>query len=231
MKRTELMEMLKEFITSFNVDYNPYGDEVVDKEKDFSWLFEDEYVLKDKLPIVIPKDFLENTIVECDGIKLIAQNKNDTGRKISLSVVDYGQFGNTHKYGELSISGVKLVDERDNTLFHSTELSRKNPLYKSWWKCKLCKIFTEQDMNAGGDWYGYEPGMSIERFYSYVELFATAAYISLLRVEGEFMLFCGEVYVVPTKDDILLTVDSDDNVTIGKYIKEILQIKFDNISC
>ena len=238
MKRSELMEKLKRVITSFKYEYKPYGDEVVDKDADKSWLFQDDWSLQDKLPEHIPANYLVGEQYDVDGeTYVVTSNENmewlskeksfckriPDGREIALEVTDFGQFGNYHKYGKLVASGVavKQVGELGNA--YTSRLREKNPLLRHCWEIELRKIFTDKDKSKG-DWEGYEEGMSVGRFSEYVDLYATAAYVSLLRFEGAFLLFEGSYCIVPEKEDVLLVVDGDEVVEIGDKLQSILKI-------
>jgi hypothetical protein len=231
MKRQELMDILKQVITSFKLEYNPYGDEVVDKEKDLSWLFEDDYDIKGKLPVKIPADYLIGNKYTTDEGEITITKRmiykhgmgaTYTGRKVALDVKDFGFCGNYHKYGDLIISGVEY--HSDNNHISLSAFRDADPVVRYSWKMYLSKICSDAD-KAHGDWEGYENGMAIHRFSEYVDLYATAAYVSLLRVEGAFFLYEGSPVCVPDEKDMLLEVDDDDNVIyVGEVIQTIIDI-------
>ena len=195
MTRQEAMDELRKCIPSFNRKYLHWG-KVKDKEQDKSWLYKDDFYSQPDgerknffLPESIPVDFLVGLEADIDGTHYVArrhENRRDY-RKVDLSVTDYACYGNTHKYGTLSIDGVNWKDGDCTT--SSRKLSNIDPRVVGIWKVDICKILSNEDLGEKNcDWDGYEANEATCRFSNIDELYCTAAYVALLRIEGKFDL-------------------------------------------
>ena len=235
MNREEAMKQLEPFIPSLTREYLRWGEKKVDKSKDRSWLYRDEDFRKPHaewndpdreryLPEVIPEHFLEGTVAEVEGEKYVAK-PNDYGRnyrRVYLQVTDFAYYGNTHKYGQLQINGLRWCKEGGNSSHSWGKLSDIEPRVKGIWDVDLFRIVGEGEM-AGSE---CPVGDSTARFVYLDELFATAAYVTLLRIQGPVVLDNASAYsVMRTKDDILLAAGADGSVEWGNKLKRVL--KFD----
>ena len=146
MRRENLMQMLIPHIRFFNSEYRRWG-EPTDKDEDLSWLYLDD-LTHAPLPVKIPANFLEGIQVVEDNKTWTTQARKDCpGRKVNLEVMDFGLYGNQHKYGELYISGVSFVN--GNTCRYGSINAMDNRIQPSW-KIDIRKIITERDSFAGG---------------------------------------------------------------------------------
>ena len=219
MTRQEAMNRLRSLIPSFERDYIPFG-EPADKSEDMEWLYRDDYIWdKDNhritLPELIPADYMVGIEVNIDRGEYVSIPRSNTekGRKVALSVMDFGMLGNTHKYGTLSIPGVQWKSKTDGHYILSSQIDKMVPQAKTHYEVKLYKIIAPDDLSQKvDDWDGYDPGCATQRFENLAELYCTAAYVSLLRVGGPYYLYVGESYVIPDETDYLLVVDENDNV-------------------
>ena len=140
-----------------------------------------------------------------------------SGRKVNLEVMDFGLYGNQHKYGELYISGVAFVN--GNTCRYGSINAMDNRIQPSW-KIDIRKIITESDSFAGED--GFELGEGTQRFDDLLELCCTAAYVALLRIEGPFVMYYGDRVCVLGKDKIMLEVGVNGAAYLGPVLKKLL---------
>lgn len=217
MKRKTLLAKLEKNLPSFSLHYIKWGKEV-DKAEDRSWLFSDEN--NPTLAERIPEDYLVGIqAMTSNGVHYTSRRREDreNERMVKLEIMDFGYYGNTHKYGELYIDGVEWKAEETGTIRFCSELREINPLVSYAWNVKLCKIIRPQDGFFEQD--GYESGSSTQRFTDLSELYATAAYVALYRVLGPFSLYEGSFCTVPKKKDLILSVDDQDNVSIGRELK------------
>ncbi len=220
MTREEAMNELKKCIPSFNRKYIHWG-KLVDKETDKSWLYKDEiYSQPDGerktflMPEVIPVDFLNGIKANFDDCEYVSVSQNP--RKVDLSVTDYACYGNTHKYGTLSISGAVWQHEEFGKKWStsSRRLSNIDPRVTGIWKVDLCKILSNEDLGEKGcDWEGYEANEATCRFSDIDELYCTAAYVALLRIEGDFLLTIDSYVASDPKPFQQLMKIEDGNVT------------------
>jgi hypothetical protein len=208
------MNILTGCIPSFKLPYLHRGS-VVDKEVDRSWLYRDEIYSQPRgerksfpMPEKISSDFLVGIEADLGGKKYVSKRSHsDEPRKVVLQVTDFGYFGNTHKYGVLKVSGVYWSEGKYATM--SNDLSMIDPRVTGIWSIDLCKIITNEDLGEKAQWDGYEPHEGTCRFSNISELYCTAAYVSLLRIEGDFALTIGTYAQVPDDDDYLVKVEND----------------------
>lgn len=234
MTREEALKKLEPFIPSLKRDYCRWGEKKVDKTKDRSWLYRDESYRKpsakwndpDKeryMPEVIPQDFLEGLTVEVEGSKYEVERGSEYGnyRRIYLQVTDFACYGNTHKYGKLEISGLHWRKIGESGWHSWNKLSDEEPRVTGIWDVDLFRIVGEGEMSESECPAGEATG----RFVYLDELIATAAYVTLLRIEGPFTLDnAGSYASVRKAEDILVTVDENGNVVWGEKIKRILKL-------
>lgn len=246
MTREEALKRLKGYIPSFNRKYI-HWEKLVDKEQDMSWLFLDEFYRADwndwnskpvKLPTVIPYDFLIGIEGELNHKTYHSihnwDSENYPHRHIALDITDFGNFGNTHKYGTMSASGIAWREDGTKTFTHSSELQRKDPLARAIWKMDLRKILSKEDLGEKGcDWEGFDAGEATQRFSNMDELLCTAAYVALFRFQGPLYLNIGAFFVVPEDNDYLLRVDENDNVIIAPKLRDAMrrmeEVKYENL--
>ena len=217
MKRKTLIGRLKKNLPSFALPFIKWGEEV-DKAKDRSWLYLDEG--NTLLAEHIPEDYLAGLkVTTSDGkhYTSITRSEQEKGRIVKLEIMDFGFYGNTHKYGELNISGVEWREDETGMYRSCSELREIDPRISYSWNVKLCKIIRPEDGFFEQD--GYESGCNTQRFTKLSELYATAVYVALFRVLGPFSLYECASCVVPRKKDLILSVDDRDNVSIGSGFK------------
>ena len=236
MTREEAIEKLAPFIPSLKREYNRWG-ELRDKNKDRSWLYRDESYRKPSakwddpdreryLPEVIPENFLEGTVADIDGEKFYVKRSYPSierdYRRVYLEIMDFAMYGNTHKYGKLQIDGLSWSRIGPNSRTASFKLDDVEPRVKGIWDVDLLRIVAEGEMGGGE----CPPGEATGRFVYLDELFATAAYVTLLRIQGPCVLDNASSYAtVRTEKDILLRVAENDEVTFGPKLKKVLQMK------
>ena len=217
MKRSELMDLLKKRISFFDREYKRWGEET-DKTKDLSWLYLDDLAY-DPMPVTIPKDYLVGLQASINGKDWETKPRYDCpGRKVNLEVMDFGFYGNQHKYGEVFISGVQWVSGNISSFGSSFEAVENRA--RSNWKMDIRKIITEADSYAQTD--GYNLGEGSERFENLEELYCTAAYVALLRIEGPFVMYLGSTVCVLGKDKIMLKVGRNGAVSLGPVMKRLI---------
>lgn len=73
-----------------------------------------------------------------------------------------------------------------------------------------------------GDWSDYEPYCPTERFDSYDELLLTSIYTIIARVEGPLKIKNKSSYIVVSEDDMLITIDNEDNVKLRNDIAKLI---------
>lgn len=214
MKRKTILKRLEKNLPSFALEFIRWG-EKKDKSKDLSWLFEDDY--DSNLPVQIPRDFLVGAKATVDGNLYVLENKRECCRVLSLEITDFAFYGNTHKYGELFIDGVEWRCKEKGSIRMGGDLDKVEPRAQYSWKVNLCKIIRPEDGFFEAD--GYESGERTQRFTQLSELYGMAAYVALFRVLGPFELYEGSHCCVHKKKDLILSVDENDNVTIGRENK------------
>ena len=233
MTREEAIKKLEPFIPSLSRQYNRWEDENIDKTADKSWLWRDEHFVRpsskwddphkhEYMPERIPEHFLEGLETEIDGEKYVVRKSHfeQDCRRVHLDVTDFADYGNTHKYGVLHINGVHWSSS-DGATHWWNKLTDVEPRVKGKWDVDLFRIVGEGEMSGSE----CPVGDSTARFVYLDELIATAAYVTLLRVEGPIVLDNTGTYAsVIKKDDILLTVNRDGNVEWGNKLKNILKI-------
>ena len=229
------MEKLRSLIPSFERDFIEFG-EKIDKTEDKAWLYRDKLAWdKNHNPVLypelIPADYMTGIEVNIDGQEYVSVSRTmeEGVKNVSLSVVDYGLFGNTHKYGTLHIPGVTWKNKETGCYRMSNVMDEMEPHARTSYEIDLYKIIAPEDFSQTlGDWDGYEPNEATQRFESLPELYCTAAYVSLLRVGGPFYVYIGESYVIPKKSDYLLVVDGDDNVEFCCELKWAIECMENN---
>ena len=238
MTRQEALEKLQALIPSFRRKYIHWG-ELVDKDVDRSWLYRDDLKWDKKnnnitYPEVIPADYLiglkgtlkDRTTGEDIEYETVPHYDEDGGgRKIALEVMDFGYYGNTHKYGTLKVSGVEWRNLTNGYTTMCSELDDIDPHVSFYWNVDLFKIIDDNDLSQKkDDWDCYNPNEATQRFESLAELYCTAAYVALLRYQGPIYLFEGSWCCVPSKKDYLLTVDENDNVEFYDELKWAIRV-------
>ena len=229
MKRPEALQYLRQFIPSFEREYadsdilGPMG-----------WIAIDQ----NRIPDVIPADFLKGISVERNGRVFTVMTRDDfkrtfertdlpAGRHCTIQYFNY--CGNPHLYGTLRIAGFELVHvdkEEDRVLTLGSYGNEKEPELKGMdfiYKTEVGRILPREEVDARpGDWSGYDAGCRTSRFLDVKELLATAAYVALMRVEGPLFLTVGDSYY--QEKDLLMRVSADDNVEFtGLFRKYLLQ--------
>ena len=233
MTREEALKKLEPFIPSLKREYIRWG-KTVDKNIDKSWLYRDESYRKSHatwndpdrekyLPEVISEHFLEGLTIEVEGESYVAERSREYDyRRVYLEVTDFACYGNTHKYGKLEIDGLHWRKVGEKSGWHSWgRLSDEEPRVTGIWDIDLFRIVGEGEM-AGSECPPFE---ATARFVYLDELVATAAYVTLKRIEGPFILDNASSYAtVREAKDILVTVGADGNVEWGEKIKRILNL-------
>ena len=236
MTREEAIHKLTPFIPSLEREYSRWG-ELRDKNEDRSWLYRDESYRRpsakwndpDKeryLPEMIPENFLEGTVADIDGEKFCVKRSYPSTerdyRRVYLEITDFAMYGNTHKYGKLQIDGLRWSRIGNNTATSWNKLDDVEPRVQSIWDVDLFRIVAEGEMSAEE----CPVGEATARFTYVDELVATAAYVTLIRIQGPCVLDNASSYAtVRTDKDILLSVDKNDEVTFGKKLLRILKLE------
>lgn len=229
MTRQEALNILAPYIPSMTREYFRWGKKT-DKEKDRSWLYRDDYYAKPDAPYgdpdrvktfpeKIPVDFLEGLEAEFEGKTYVAKRDEweKDYRRVYLEIVDFGYWGNKHKYGKLQITGLHWSSGKGG--MSCRQLSNVDPRVTGIWDVDICRIVAEGELDPSE----CPPGESSQRFDTIEELIATAAYVALLRVEGPIKMDNASSYAsAERKDDMILTVDKNDNVTFEKKLLETL---------
>ena len=234
MTREEAIEKLVPFIPSLKLEYNRWG-ELRDKNEDRSWLYRDETYRRPSakwndpdreryLPEVIPENFLEGTVADINGEKFCAKRSYPSierdYRRVYLEITDFAMYGNTHKYGKLLIDGLRWSIIGSNLSTSWNKLNDVEPRVQNIWEVNLFRIVAEGEMSATE----CPVGEATARFTYIDELIATAAYVTLIRIQGPCVLDNASSYAtVRTDNDILLNVDKNDQVTFGKKLLRILE--------
>ena len=131
-------------------------------------------------------------------------------------------YGNTHKYGKLQIEGLRWSRIGSNTATSWNKLGDVEPRVQGIWDVDLFRIVAEGEMSAEE----CPVGEATARFTYIDELVATAAYVTLIRIQGPCVLDNASSYATERTDkDILLSVDKNDEVTFGKKMLRILKLK------
>ena len=237
MTREEALKVLEPFIPSLQREYNRWG-EKTDKVKDRSWLYRDEYFerphaewndprKREYMPEQILEHFLEGLETEVDGEKFIVRKSypERNYRRVYLEITDFAAYGNTHKYGKLCIDGVHWGSPDSPYATHSwNKLTDVEPRVRNIWDVDLFRIVGEGEMSASE----CPVGEATARFVYLDELVATAAYVTLLRIEGPLILDNASSYAtVRSEKDILVTVDANGNVEWGEKLKRILNFNIE----
>lgn len=232
MTREEAIKVLEPFIPSLNREYKRWGEKLIDKTQDKSWLYRDEYFERpsakygdpnrsEYLPEKIPADFLVGIEAEDNGEKYVSCN-GEGSRRAHLEITDFAYYGNTHKYGKLQINGLYWVSKETGYTLLSSKLSDIDPRIQSIWDVDLFRIVEDGEMSMSE----CEPGAATGRFVYLDELIATAAYVTLIRVMGPVEMDNASSYATVRKDeDMLLTVDKNDNVVFGDKLISVLKLK------
>ena len=153
---------------------------------------------------------------------MVHQSNCQRTELVYLQVLDFGYYGNTHKYGQLKIAGLYWYDDERFVKVYACELNDIEPRVQSIWDVDLLRIVAEGEMGGGE----CPPGEATERFVYLDELFATSAYVTLLRIQGPCVLDNASSFAtVRTEKDILLRVAENDEVTFGPKLKKVLQME------
>lgn len=236
MTKEEAIKKLTPFIPSLRREYNRWG-KLRDKNEDRSWLYRDEPYRRPSakwndpdreryLPEVIPENFLEGTVADINGEKFCVKrcypSIERNYRRVYLEITDFAVYGNTHKYGKLRIDGLRWSRIGTNSMTSSNKLADAEPRVHGIWDVDLFRIVAEGEMSAEE----CPVGEATARFTYIDELVATAAYVTLIRIQGPCVLDNASSYAtVRTDNDILLSVDKNDEVTFGKKMLKILKLE------
>lgn len=227
MKREEVLERLKKWIPSFQREYTGYPD------GEWDWLFRNDY--NTHAPTKIPYDFLEGEkMVDSKGRELIVSSNHLRpsyieyrkthgelpGRHIHWNYMAFP--GHPHYYMTLKTSGQEFTftDEKGklySTTVWDSELEKYPKLKQASMimETRLFRILPQVEIDKNPlDWEHYEAGAATERFLDAVEMFATAAFVTLYRFEGPLVLLNSDFCVAYDKKDLILSVSSRDNVRI-----------------
>lgn len=236
MTREEAIKILEPFIPSLNREYKRWGEKLMDKSQDKSWLYRDEYFERpsvkwgdpkrsEYLPDEIPADFLVGIEVEDEnGTKYVSCNNfhGEESRRVYLDITDFAYYGNTHKYGKLCINGLSWLNKENGYHIVSNRFSDVEPRVKSIWNVDLFRIVDDGEMSMSD----CKPGEASGRFTYLDELIATAAYVTIIRVMGPVEMDNAGSYATSCKDeDMILTIDKNDNVEFGEKLISVLKLK------
>lgn len=236
MTREEAIKKLAPFIPSLNREYIRWG-KLRDKNEDRSWLYRDEPYRRPSakwndadreryLPEVIPENFLEGTLADINGEKFCVKRSYPSTernyRRVYLEITDFAMYGNTHKYGKLKIDGLRWSGIGNNSATSWNKLDDVEPRVRGIWDVDLFRIVAEGEMSAEE----CPVGEATARFTYIDELVATAAYVTLIRIQGPCILDNASSYAtMRTDNDILLSVDKNDEVTFCEKMIRILRLK------
>ena len=236
MTREEAIKKLAPFIPSLNRGYIGWGG-LRDKNEDRSWLYRDELYRRPSakwndpdreryLPEVIPENFLEGTVAEINGEQFCVKRSylscERDYRRVYLAITDFAMYGNTHKYGKLKIAGLEWSRIGSNSTTLWNKLDDVEPRVQGIWDVDLFRIVAEGEMRAEE----CPVGEATARFAYIDELVATAAYVTLIRIQGPCVLDnASSIATVRTEKDILLRVAENDEVTFGPKLKKVLQME------
>ena len=243
-KKTVLVQ-LEKVIPSFQRKWTGFGG-TCDENNKYGFLYKDEFcynkekdgsVLTKELPFFIPKGFLEGIVVEKDdkSDKLISLPpiKQEGKLVIGMQVTSFQGYGlYEHTYGTLQIPGPRWSKVGTNSIICGylgdyTSDPNFDPRIQSIWNVELCRIITEEDINSRADWHGWKPGDANQRFVSISEMFLTACYITLARIETPFILKGDERYY-SDREKWLISTDDNDEVTFYDFFYD--NITSDNYS-
>ena len=236
MKREEVLERLKKWIPSFRREYNGYP------KGEWDWLFRNDY--DTHAPTKIPYDFLEGEkMVDSRGRELIVSS-----RHLRPSYIEYrkthGELpgrhihwyyttfpGHPHYYMTLKTSGQEFIFQEDGKTWSTTvwdsELKKYPKLKQASriMETRLFRILPQEEIDENPlDWETYEAGCATNRFLDAAEMFATAAFVTLYRFEGPLVLLNSDYCVAYDKKDLILSVNSRDNVQIySKALKMLVE--------
>ena len=229
MTREEAMSLLKSHIPSFERKFN--DEEYYGKD---GWLFMDERVT---LPPVIPEDFYVGKTYEYKGVTLTSIQYRDTkservereyykepeGRRIHLSYLIFP--GHPHMYPKLEVDGVATVQKGDNLNNDKEFLSFYLPDDKTLshhWEITPMRILPQEDVDkAPYEWEFYKAGDRTNRFLDLREMYLTAAYVCLSRIQGPFFLTDKSRYDYK-RPAPLVVVDKNGVVTFSEEMKRLL---------
>ena len=232
MNRQEAMELMKVFMPSWSREFN-----------DRRWLGELGWLYSDginKLPDTIPIDYLVGrAIIDSRGRQLTVVDENHyayrdkevpKGRTVN---VDWMQFpGHPHMYAKLKVRGTAWRGDEDGRTFTTNvfdkEIPKEQPELKNVrhnHEIELFRILPQEDIDeAPYDWESYEAGCRTNRFLKFSELYATAIYVALLRVEGPFYLVDGDSVYAYNKKNLIITVSSRGTVRFyNEFAKAFIQ--------
>ena len=218
MKRNELIQVLKSKLKSLKcTDFDDIRYLLIEDEE--GKIINDSILVSttENHPWKIPVDYGLGIETEYDGQKYISvKYKSNTNFKMcSISITDFGYCGFNHYYGEVSVENAKWKDIENDSRLISSEFSRIFPQASPNINWNVCRMLFEDDIKNGkGDWEGYEPYHPTERFESYDELLLTAVYTIIVRIEGPLKIKNKASYIVVSDDDMILTIDEKDNVTL-----------------
>lgn len=232
MQREEVLRKLEELIPSFQRKWNGYGGNLNDEK--YGFLYHDEYLynrlpngktISGSLPFKIPKGFLEGIVIEnadkTEKLVSAESRKKDGKIQIGMHITSFaGYSAYEHTYGTLRIPGPHWVTPGTNMRsagYMGTFTLDPNfdPRVQDW-EVELCRIITEDDINSRADWDGWEAGNANQRFVSISEMFLTACWVCLARIEAPFILKGEESYIEDDSKN-LISVDENDNVTFHEF--------------
>lgn len=231
MTREETIKYLKLFIPSFGRKFE--DEELFGPE---GWICRDQ---KD-IPDTIPENYCEGIKVLRDGNEFITMSVNEfqrvfeneslpEGRGVRFEYHNY--CGNPHLYGQLLIDGVEMLyhdrkNQRVITTTPSREEAKANPLLEKIsyrWDMEICRILSQEEIDREPRmWEHYDAGSRTDRFTDFRELLATAAYLTVKRIEGPVFLTLHDSYF--QKKNLLLTVSSVGEVAFTELFKKHLGI-------
>lgn len=228
MKREEVLERLKKWIPSFQREYTGYPN------GEWDWLFRNGYN-STGCPTKVPYDFLEGEkMVDSRGRELTVSSNHLRpsyieyrkthgelpGRHIHWNYMAFP--GHPHYYMTLKTSGQEFTftDEKGklySTTVWDSELEKYPKLKQASMimETNLFRILPQEEIDKNPlDWDNYEAGVATERFLDAVEMYATAAFVTLYRFEGPLVLLNSDFCVAYNRKDLILSVSSRDNVRI-----------------
>lgn len=225
MKRTELIEILKNKIKTLKcTDFDEFK-AVLAKDEAGNPINDSILVSEMKTrPWKISETYGIGIETEYRGEKYISKKDDEDGfKKCGISITDYKAYGNYHCYGEVSVSHADWVNIENGSKTISTELENRFPQVEHTIRWNVNRVLFEEDIvNSKGDWHGYKANETTERFDSYDELLLTSIYTILVRIEGPLKIQNDMLYVVVSDEDMLVTVDKDDNVVLRSDINYLI---------
>lgn len=236
MNRTKLLKLLARNIPTLADSNDP---ECVRK------IYRDSWYLA--LPTIIPENYLVGETIETISGRISVTQKYSTkeekelnerlrtpeGRRICF---DYMIYPNgKHYYGKLEIDGVecmlynKLTDKTCRTSIAQIDVPQDKPQLKNarfHWQTELMREVAMEDLNdTSANWESYHLGDRTSRFSNLIELYSTALYVAIARVQGPMYMTMQSMVELFDKNKLEMLIDKHENIFISENMLRTLGIK------